>query len=95
MNKQKLIEKLMKLQKDNGVSKAAIAEIVQSIFDHMAITISRKKRFSYPHFGSFVIRKRKKRIGRHPKTGKAIQIPARKTILFRPSQDVKDKINSR
>jgi nucleoid DNA-binding protein len=93
MNKQKLIEKLMGLQKNKGVSRAAIAEIVQSIFDHMAITISKKKRFTFPHFGSFVIRKRKKRIGRHPKTGKPIQIPARKTILFRPSQEIKIKIN--
>ncbi len=85
----------MDLQRDQKVSKAAVAEIVQSIFDHMTIAIGRKKKFSYPGFGSFIIRKRKKRIGRHPKTGKPIAIPARKTILFRPFQEVKDRMNSK
>jgi nucleoid DNA-binding protein len=41
VNKQKLIAKLVELQKDKNVTKAAIAEIVQSIFDHMAIAIVR------------------------------------------------------
>jgi len=94
MNKQKLIETLTQLQKKNGVSKAAVTEIVQSIFDHMTIAISRKKRFSFPGFGTFIIRKRKKRIGLHPKSGKPIQIPSRKTILFRPSVEIKSKLKS-
>ncbi|MEZ4846516.1 MAG: HU family DNA-binding protein [Bdellovibrionota bacterium] len=93
MNKQKLIDHLQQLQKDNRVSKSAIAEIVQSVFDHMAIAIGRKKKFSYPGFGSFVIRKRKKRIGLHPKTKKPIEIATRKTILFRPSVQTKKRIN--
>lgn len=94
MNKEKLIDYLLERQKGQKVSRAAVVEIVQSIFDHMTITIGRKKKFSYPGFGSFIIRKRKKRIGLHPKTGKPIQIPARKTILFRPFDQTKKKINS-
>lgn len=93
MNKQKLIKALIDSQKDRKISKAAVAEIVQSIFDHMSLTIQRKKRFSYPGFGSFIVRKRKRRIGVNPKTGEAIEIPSRKTVLFRPFQEAKDKIN--
>lgn len=95
MNKQKLIAYLTNDPKYKGLSKAAMAEIVQSIFDHMVMAISRKKKFSYPGFGSFVIRKRKKRFGKNPKTGKSIQIPARKTILFRPFEEMKDKVKSK
>lgn len=95
MNKQKLVAELIKLQKHQKISKSAVAEIVQSIFDHMEHTIQRKKKFSYPGFGSFVVRKRKKRIGRNPKTGEMIIVPARKTVLFRPFQETKNKINSK
>jgi nucleoid DNA-binding protein len=94
VNREKLIDYLIERQEGQKVSQAAVAEIVQSIFDHMIIAIGRKKKFSYPGFGSFIIRKRKKRIGLHPKTGKPIQIPARKTILFRPFDQTKKKINS-
>lgn len=95
VNKEKLIKKLVELQKKNGLSRATIAEVVQSIFDHMVITIQRRKKFSYPNFGSFVLRKRKKRIGRNPKTGSPMMIQSRKTILFRPSRDVKNTLNSK
>lgn len=92
MNKEKLIKALMDSQKDRKISKSAVAEIVRSIFDHMALSIHRKKKFSYPGFGSFIVRKRKRRIGVNPKTGEAIEIPSRKTVLFRPFQEAKDQM---
>ena len=93
MNKQKLIEELFRLQRKRGISKKAIDEIVQSIFDHMVLTIRKKKKFSYPGFGTFIIRKRKKRIARNPKTGENHAVPGRKTILFRAFQNTKELIN--
>ncbi|MCC7459798.1 MAG: HU family DNA-binding protein [Proteobacteria bacterium] len=95
MNKKNLIDHLMEVHKDDKVSRAAVTEIVRSIFDHISIVIGKKKRFSYPGFGAFVVRKRKKRIGLHPKSGKPFQIPARKTILFRPFSEAKKRINSK
>lgn len=95
MNKKHLIDRLVRLQKKRGVSKAAVSEIVQSIFDHMTMTICKKKKFSYPGFGKFLIRKRKKRMGRNPKTGESVKIPSRKTILFRPFKEAKSDINSK
>lgn len=94
MNKEELIVQLVQRQKKRAVSKAAISEIVQSIFDHIVLEISRKKQFSYPGFGKFIMRKRKKRQGRNPKTGETLTIPSRKTILFRAFKEVKQKINS-
>ena len=95
MNKAKLIQQLVHLQKKRNISKAAIAEIVQSIFDHLTHTICQKKKFSYPGFGSFVVRKRKAREARNPKTGEMVSVPKRKTVLFRPSKDVKRYFNSK
>jgi nucleoid DNA-binding protein len=93
MNKQKLIHQLVQLQKKRGLSKAAVSEIVKSIFDHMVITLDRKKRFSYPGFGSFIVRKRVRRQARNPKTGEIVTVPTRRTVLFRSSKNVKQIIN--
>lgn len=41
-------------------------------------------------FGSFVVAKRKARVGRNPRTGQEIKIPAGKTVRFRAGKEFKD-----
>ena len=46
-----------------------------------------------PGFGSIKIQERKSRLGRNPTTGDPIEIAQRKAIVFRPSKDLKKKLN--
>ena len=43
-------------------------------------------------FGTFVVSKRKARIGRNPQTGAALKIPARKAVRFKVSKTLKDAV---
>ncbi len=90
MTKQELIEKIAELHKHRDISKAAASDLVESLFDNLSLAVRRKKRFSYPGFGTFVVRKRKERKGRNPQTGQEMHIPSSKTVVFRPAQCIKD-----
>jgi integration host factor subunit beta len=45
-------------------------------------------------FGSFRTRQRKPRVGRNPKTGDRVEVPAKKIPFFKPSKELKDMVNN-
>jgi integration host factor subunit alpha len=49
---------------------------------------------SLPGFGKFTVRSKRARPGRNPKTGKAIEISARRVVTFHPSDIFKAHINA-
>ena len=60
-------------------------EVVNAVFDVLAMAIRRDKKFTFPGFGGFVVRTRKARPGRDPRTQEVIQLKATKTVAFRPA----------
>lgn len=91
MTKAELIEQLY--AKWNGdVTKKLTADMVDAMFDHVALAIKKDKRFSFPGFGTFVVRARKARKGRNPQTGEVIKIKASKSVGFRAAKHLKDKL---
>ncbi|MFH1262664.1 MAG: HU family DNA-binding protein [Pseudomonadota bacterium] len=93
MTKQDLVEKLVVSCKRRNLSKAAASDLVESMFDNLALAIRRGRRFSYPGFGTFLVRKRKERKGRNPQTGQETVFAASKSVLFRPSAALKQSLN--
>jgi len=45
-------------------------------------------------FGSFRTRERRARIGRNPKTGARVDVPAKRIPYFKPSKELKDLVNA-
>jgi DNA-binding protein HU-beta len=88
MTKAELIEKLHKGAGKN-LSKRAIISLVDEVFDLISRSVKKDKRFVYPGFGTFALRKRAARVGRNPRTGVEIPIAASKTIIFRPAPNLK------
>ncbi|MEE2961379.1 MAG: HU family DNA-binding protein [Myxococcota bacterium] len=91
MTKAELIEKLQKKAGDS-VTKKALGEVVDNVFENISVAIKKEKRFSYPGFGTFVVRTRKARKGRNPQTGEIIKIKASKSVGFRPAKALKDRL---
>jgi DNA-binding protein HU-beta len=75
--------------KSASVSKKAAGEAVDATFANITKGIKKDKRFQVPGFGTFSVRKRKARKGRNPQTGNVINIPASKTVGFKPAPSVK------
>lgn len=89
MTKAELVEKVAQSLRHRELSKAAINEVADALFENLSKGIKKDKRFTYPGFGTFTVRTRKARKGRNPQTGAIINIPASKTIGFRPSPELK------
>ena len=74
------------------LSKRALEEIINCTFQIIAKDIKKTKRFAYPGFGTFNVRKRKARIGRNPQTGEKLKIKASKTVRFKPAPGLKGSL---
>jgi len=91
MTKAELIEKMY--AKHNGeVTKRLVGELVDGMFDTLASTLKKDKRFAFPGFGTWVVRNRKARKGRNPQTGEVINIKASKTVGFRAAKSLKEML---
>ena len=77
---------------DRNLSKKAVGEVIDALFTQLMKGLKKDKRFSYPGFGTFSVRKRAARMGRNPRTNDAIRIPAHKTVVFTPSKSFKGKL---
>ncbi len=79
MNKSELANDVAKKTK---LSKAKAWEVVSATFDSIKASLKKGQKVSLIGFGSFLVRNRKARTGRNPKTGETIQIKARKVPAF-------------
>ncbi|QYU67137.1 integration host factor subunit alpha [Leptolyngbya sp. 15MV] len=75
-----------------GFSRAESLDLVERILAHMCEAMSVGENVKISGFGSFVLRDKKERIGRNPKTGIEVPITPRRVMTFRASQLLKDKI---
>jgi integration host factor subunit beta len=68
--------------------------IVESIFDSVVRSLRAGDKIEIRGFGSFRTRQRKPRVGRNPKTGDRVEVPAKKIPYFKPSKELKDIVNT-
>ena len=91
MTKADLIEEVSRLaeltRKDSEI-------IVETIFDSIVKSLRTGDKIEIRGFGSFRTRQRKPRVGRNPKTGDRVDVPAKKIPFFKPSKELKDVVNS-
>jgi integration host factor subunit beta len=68
--------------------------IVEAIFDSIVHSLRGGDKIEIRGFGSFRTRQRQPRIGRNPKTGARVEVPAKKIPYFKPSKELKDVVNN-
>ncbi|MEK6657298.1 MAG: integration host factor subunit alpha [Nitrospirota bacterium] len=76
-----------------GISKKEASDIVEIILNTVKDTLHAGETVKIAGFGNFVVRSKKLRKGRNPKTGEEIDIAPRRVITFRPSQVFKSYVN--
>ncbi|OGY26898.1 MAG: DNA-binding protein [Candidatus Woykebacteria bacterium RBG_19FT_COMBO_43_10] len=81
-----------KVAKDAHLTKKAAKEAVDSTFDNIFSTLKKGEKVVISGFGTFVIRGRKARPGRNPKTGETIQLPSMNTVGFIASKGIKKTV---
>lgn len=75
-----------------GFSRAESLELVEAVLAKMSDALAAGENVKISGFGSFVLRDKKQRIGRNPKTGVEVPITPRRVMTFRASHKLKDRI---
>ncbi len=75
-----------------GFSRAESLDMVEAVIAQMCDAMARGENVKISGFGSFVLRDKRERIGRNPKTGVEVPITPRRVMTFRASQLLKEKI---
>src|SRR6476620_4938529 len=90
MTKADLVEEVAKVteltRKDSEV-------IVDTMFEAVIKARRAGDKLEVRGFGSFRVRQRNARVGRNPKTGDKVEVPAKRVPYFKPSKELKDLIN--
>lgn len=90
MNKAELIEAMAS---GSGLSKADSKKALDAFINSTTGALKKGDRLSLIGFGSFSISDRKARTGRNPRTGKEIQIPAKKVVKFKAGSELANSVN--
>lgn len=77
-----------------GVSKEVAQTLTESILTEMIHLISRSNYLKIVSFGTFLIHEKDARIGRNPKTKIEVTISPRKSVSFRPSSLLRERVNN-
>ncbi|MBV8674870.1 MAG: integration host factor subunit beta [Acidobacteriaceae bacterium] len=90
MTKAELVEEVTQL---GDLTRRDGEVIVDTIFDAVIGALKSGDKIEIRGFGSFRIRQRKPRIGRNPKTGAKVEVPAKRVPYFKPSKELRDLVN--
>jgi DNA-binding protein HU-beta len=75
-----------------GIPKTHIAMVYDNIFDLTGEMLAEGEKITVPNFGAFMITERPERQGRNPATGGTITISASKSVRFKVSKNLKDRL---
>ena len=90
MTKADLVEAVAR---NADLSKKQSETIVDIMLNKLTEALQRSEGVELRGFGSFRIRKRGSRQGRNPKTGRSVQVPAKRVVYFKMGKELKDLIN--
>lgn len=76
------------------LSKKSSEVVVTAFFDSIVDALSHGDKVELRGFGSFNLRHRKPRLGRNPKTGETVEVPAKIVPYFRPGKALRELVDS-
>lgn len=90
MNKQAIIDAIAL---ETNLKKVDIETVLHSLVSTMTEALLEDDKVIIKGLGTFESRQRNARSGRNPKTGEILEVEASKTVGFKPSATLKDKLN--
>jgi len=90
MNRREMIEGIVR---HAGISKANVQRFYEGLASLMKSELARHGRFVLPGLGAMVVRRRKARTARNPRTGQPVHVPARKVVRFKAFSSLNELLN--
>jgi integration host factor subunit beta len=80
------------LSKELNFPLSTTAGIISTIIDSMTKALTNGDNIEIRGFGSFTVRQYESYTGRNPKTGKEVEVKAKKLPFFKVGKDLKDAV---
>ena len=81
------------ISEELGLTQLKTKEIVQKTFDGIIDVLVNDGRIELRNFGVFEVKKRAARKGRNPKTGDAVDVPAKYVVTFKAGREMEQRVN--
>ena len=81
-----------KIAEKKGLRQSDVKVVVDEILKEMSQSLARGEKVELRDFGIFKVKERKSRLGRNPKTGEAVSVPARKVVHFKVGKELKELV---
>ena len=91
MTKSELVEIIADTQ--GQITRKEAEVVVNTIFAAISDALVEGDRVELRGFGSFTVKKRNARIGRNPKTGESVTVPAKVVPHFKPGKELRDRVD--
>lgn len=86
-------ELVAKMAAHLDMPKAQVRRVVDSVVDTLTGALKKGEKVAVSGLGVFEVKSRKSREGRNPRTGAPIKISARKAVVFRAANPLKEAVN--
>ena len=83
---------VLRIADQTALKQIEIKKVVQAIFDCILEALMRGEKIELRNFGVFKVKQRKPRTGRNPRTGTTVPVPARRSVVFKPGLEMKERI---
>jgi len=77
-----------------GLQQRDVELALNCILAQMADALAQSERIEIRGFGSFDLRHRPPRIARNPRTGEAVNLPAKIKVHFKPGKEMRDRVDA-
>jgi nucleoid DNA-binding protein len=78
---------------DVGLTAVQAGEIIQRVLDGITEALVTERRLELRNFGVFEVKKRSARLGRNPRTGQRVEVPARLVVTFKAGEAMQKRIS--
>ncbi|HDN59385.1 MAG TPA: HU family DNA-binding protein [Candidatus Marinimicrobia bacterium] len=89
MNKGELVDRMAK---SAGIFKSAADKALNGFMEAVTESLNTGEKVTLVGFGTFSVTERKARTGRNPRTGKPMEIPAKKVVKFKPGTKLSESV---
>ncbi len=91
MTKSELVDRLAASQ--THLSHKDVELGVKLLLDSVGEALAQHERIEIRGFGSFSLHYRPSRVGRNPKSGASVKIPAKHVPHFKPGKELRERVN--
>ena len=80
------------IAEEMGIPQVQATAIVQRVFDRITEALLSEGRLELRNFGVFEVKQRRPRRARNPRTGEAVDVPAKRVVTFKPGREMEERV---